>query len=83
MKTDKQFKTINREEFPMIMKVSDIRRVGISKPLYYKLLKTKQLPYLKINNRFYVNRDALFDYIDDITITVENYESSNDLSKPD
>ena len=60
----------NRTDFPLLLKRKHLRDIGISEGFYYKLVKSRQLPSIKLNGRTYINRDALFDLLEQNTSTV-------------
>ncbi|MBE6703116.1 MAG: helix-turn-helix domain-containing protein [Ruminococcaceae bacterium] len=55
-----------RENLPLLLKRKHLKDIGISDGLYYKLVKSKELPVVKLNGRNYINRDALFALIDKV-----------------
>lgn len=50
-----------KDQFPLLLKRKHIKDIGISDALYYKLIKSGQLPTIKLNNRTYINRDVFFE----------------------
>ncbi len=61
----------NRQDYPLLLKKKHIKDIGISEGFYYKLVKSRQLPTIKLNNRTYINRDAFFDLLEQKTTVVE------------
>ena len=61
----------NRQDYPLLLKKKHIKDIGISEGFYYKLVKSHQLPTIKLNNRTYINRDAFFDLLEQKTTVVE------------
>ena len=63
------FMKTNRQDYPLLLKRKHIKDIGISEGFYYKLIKSGQLPTVKLNNRTYINRDALFDLLENTTMS--------------
>ena len=61
----------NRQDYPLLLKKKHIKDIGISEGFYYKLVNSRQLPTIKLNNRTYINRDAFFDLLEQKTTVVE------------
>ena len=61
----------NRQDFPLLMKRKHLLSLGLSDDLYYKLIREKKLPTIKLNNRTYINRDAFFDMLEQKTTIIE------------
>ena len=57
--------SLDKEKLPKLLKRKHIiNDIGFSDSLYYRLIRTKKLPTVKVGKRTYIDRDKLSDLIE-------------------
>lgn len=66
----------NKEDYPLLLKRKHIRKIlGISDTLYYQLIRSGELPTVRLNNRTYIIRDEFWEVLKNNQKGILNYEN--------
>ena len=53
------------KNFPELLSAKDAEKMGLSRPMVYKLLSRKDVPVIQIGRRKFFHRDKFLQWLDD------------------